>query len=491
MADEKKPLLNENQLRVAQKIMDMAPKYGVNPDFALGIAMQENMFRDKTSEKGAIGPMQLLPDTAKGLGVDPYDEDDNIKGGMLLIKQLTGDKRVGLDPIRVLVGYHSGPDVQFFKTNSVEDLRPNALNYVDKVSDFTGGTLPSVLLSEEQINAPPPAAEGNGTVEVSEQDMANQASEKRMKAMQVLGAGAGATASTLMDTTGRIGNKVMDVVADRVSQSAANKPPTGALPTPSAPAARVEPVLSSQTPPQSSAQSTRIMQGGQGDPLGTTGRARQEGYNTETARRAAVANEVKAVNPQARQVLANAPGMTSTPSGVLYPSTEMRPTAGARPEPSKLTVRGGVPYQPPLPDQLAGVRPGGDPVMGQPVAQTAPRPAGALPPPKPSLARQAIDVGRKAMDIPVLSPALTGALGGYGAVTMADDARQRYSQGDYVGAGISGVGALGSAAAVIPSPWTRGIGGGLAMAAPMANMIVDYMRQTSPLSQAKQTPTGR
>ena len=501
MADEKKPLLNENQLRVARKIMDMAPKYGVNPDFALGIAMQENMFRDKTSEKGAIGPMQLLPDTAKGLGVDPYDEDDNIKGGMLLIKQLTSDKRVGLDPIRVLVGYHSGiDDVQFFKTNSVEDIRPNALNYVDKVSDFTGGTLPSVLLSKEQIEAPQQEIETLPvrTVEVSEEDMAKVAAEKRLDAMKVLGAGAGATASTLMDTTGRIGNKVVDVVADRVSQSMANKPPTGALPTPptppapAAPTARIDPVLSSQTPPQSSAQSTRIMQGGQGDPLGTTGRARQEGYNTETARRAAVANEVKAVNPQARQVLANAPGMTSTPSGVLYPSTEMRPTAGARPQQtSALTVRGGAPYQPPLPDQLAGVRPGGDPVMGQPMAQAPPRPVGALPPPKPSLARQAIDVGRKAMNIPVLSPALTGALGGYGAVTLADDARQRYSQGDYVGAGISGVGALGSAVAVIPSPWTRGIGGGLAMAAPMANMIVDYMRQTSPLSQAKQTPTGR
>ena len=129
--------------------------------------------------------------------------------------------------------------------------------------------------------------------------------------------------------------------------------------------------------------------------------------------------------------------------------------------------------------------------MGQPVAQTAPRPAGALPPPKPSLARQAIDVGRKAMNIPVLSPALTGALGGYGAVTLADDASQRLDRGDYVGAGISGVGALGSAAAVIPHPATRIVGGGLALAAPMANMIVDYMRQTSPLSQAKQTPTGR
>ena len=55
---------------------------------------------------------------------------------------------------------------------------------------------------------------------------------------------------------------------------------------------------------------------------------------------------------------------------------------------------------------------------------------------------------------------------------------------------ISGIGALGSAAAVIPHPITRGVGGGLALVAPMANMIVDYMRQSSPLSQA-QTPTRR
>jgi hypothetical protein len=482
MAEEKKPLLDENQLRVAQKIIDMAPKYGVNPDFALGIAMQENMFRDKTSEKGAIGPMQLMLSNAKKFNVDPYNEDDNIKGGMLLINELTRDKRVGLDPIRVLVGYHSGPDVQFLITNNVKDLRPNALNYVDKVSDFTGGTLPSVLLSQEQINAPQAATpqEKGGNVVVSDEDMANQAAEKRMKAMQIAGAGAGATASTLMDTTGRIGNKVMDAVADRVSQSMATKPPTGALPTPPAP----------MMPSEPSAQSIRIMQGGQGDPLDTTGRARQEGYNTETARRAAVANEMKATNPQAKQVLARAPGMTSSPSGVLYPSTEMRPTAGPRPQPSGLTVRGGAPYQPMPPDRLANVRPGGDPPMGSPVGQAPPRPTGALPPQKPSLARQAINMGRKAMNIPLISPALTGALGGYSAVTQFDDAAQRLKKDDYLGAGISGVGALGSLAAVVPHPITRGVGGGLAMAAPMANMIVDYMRQTSPLSQA-QTPTGR
>jgi hypothetical protein len=99
-------------------------------------------------------------------------------------------------------------------------------------------------------------------------------------------------------------------------------------------------------------------------------------------------------------------------------------------------------------------------------------------------------MGRKAMDIPVISPALIGALGGYGAVTEANEASERYKRGDYLGAGISGIGALGSAAAVIPHPIPRVVGGGLAMAAPMANMIVDYMRQSSPLSQV-QTPTGR
>ena len=114
-----------------------------------------------------------------------------------------------------------------------------------------------------------------------------------------------------------------------------------------------------------------------------------------------------------------------------------------------------------------------------------------MPAQKPSLARQAINLGRKAMDIPVISPAATGALGGFGAFTEASDAAERYKRGDMLGAGISGIGALGSAAAVIPHPMTRVVGGGLAMAAPMANMIVDYMRQSSPLSQAKQNPAGR
>lgn len=470
MAEEKNPVLDENQRRVALKILEMAPKYQVNPDFALAVAMAENMFKDRQSSKGAIGPMQLMPDTAKGLNVDPYDEDQNIEGGLRLIRQLTGEKQVGIDPIRVLAGYHSGPNLNFFKSNNPDDLGPNALSYIDRVATFAGGQLPPVLLSEEAASSmqspeAQEAPEGNGTVEVSDEDMSKQAADKRMQAMQALGAGAGAAASTVMDTTGRIGSGLTNKLAERVAQQMAGKAPTGALPTP--PSAPTGAPTS-----QPSAQSTRIMQGGQGDPLGTTGRARQEGYNTETARRAAVANEMKAVNPQARQILANAPGMTSTPSGVLYPSTEMRPTLGPRGQ-----------RTPPMAPDIGNVRPGG-PSMGP----AMPPPAGALPVQKPSMARQAIDMGRRAMNIPIIGPAATGALGGFGAATEAADASERYQRGDVLGAGISGIGALGSAAAVIPHPMTRVVGGGLAMAAPMANMIVDYMRQSSPLGQT-QKPT--
>jgi hypothetical protein len=479
MAEEKTPVLDENQRRVAQKIMDMAPKYQVNPDFALAIAMAENMFKDRTSPKGAIGPMQLMPDTAKGLGVDPNDEDDNIKGGLMLIRQLTGNKQVGLDPIRVLAGYHSGPDLNFFKTNNTDDLGPNALQYISNVSDFAGGKLPSVLISEEQANAPAeaaPAPSGNGSVVVSPEDMARKEAEKRLNFLQAVGAGAGATASTVMDTTGRMGNRAMEALAERTAQALSKRAPTGALPTSSvASISPLEPTLNSGP----SAQSTRILQGGQGDTLGTTGRARQEGYQTETSRRAAVANEIKATNPQVRQILAQAPGMTSTASGVLYPTVDPRPTAGPRP------MSG--PRPPPIVPDIGSIRPG-EPSMGAPMPQA---PSGALPQQRPSLARQAINMGRRAMDIPVIGPAATGALGGFGAITEANDAAERYRRGDMLGAGISGLGALGSAAAIIPHPVTRVVGGGLAMAAPMANLIIDYMRQSSPLSQANQTPTGR
>jgi hypothetical protein len=60
-----------------------------------------------------------------------------------------------------------------------------------------------------------------------------------------------------------------------------------------------------------------------------------------------------------------------------------------------------------------------------------------------------------------------------GAGAELTDALNRREQGDYGRAIISGLGALGSAAAMIPHPATRAIGTGVALAAPVINMGID------------------
>ena len=67
-----------------------------------------------------------------------------------------------------------------------------------------------------------------------------------------------------------------------------------------------------------------------------------------------------------------------------------------------------------------------------------------------------------------------GALAGAGAEGV--DAWNRASRGDYLGAGIGGLGALGSAVSIIPTPMTRGIGTALSLGAPALNYGIDKLR---------------
>lgn len=91
------------------KVLDSAKKYGVDQSLALALVKQESGWKpDATSPKGAMGLMQLMPGTAKDLGVsDPYDPDQNIDAGMrYLAKQID---TFG-SPERALVAYNWGPE---------------------------------------------------------------------------------------------------------------------------------------------------------------------------------------------------------------------------------------------------------------------------------------------------------------------------------------------------------------------------------------------
>lgn len=79
-----------------------AKKYGVSESLLKAIAKAESNFNaNDVSSAGAIGVMQLMPETAKELGVtDPYDPEQNIMGGAKCIaqklKEFNGDVKLAL-----------------------------------------------------------------------------------------------------------------------------------------------------------------------------------------------------------------------------------------------------------------------------------------------------------------------------------------------------------------------------------------------------------
>jgi soluble lytic murein transglycosylase-like protein len=88
-----------------------AKKYLLPDSFVRSVMKAESGFQpNAVSPKGAIGLMQLMPDTARTLGVDPRDPHQNAEGGAQYLRELLA-KYEG-DPDQVLLAlaaYNAGP----------------------------------------------------------------------------------------------------------------------------------------------------------------------------------------------------------------------------------------------------------------------------------------------------------------------------------------------------------------------------------------------
>jgi soluble lytic murein transglycosylase-like protein len=90
-------------------LADAAQEAQLSAELVEAVAWRESGGRPGlVSPVGAIGEMQLMPGTARDLGVDPYDSRQNLSGGAAYLSALL--KRYDGDLVRALAAYNAGPE---------------------------------------------------------------------------------------------------------------------------------------------------------------------------------------------------------------------------------------------------------------------------------------------------------------------------------------------------------------------------------------------
>lgn len=90
---------------------EAARVHGLPASIVESIAEVESAMKVKArSQKGAIGLMQLMPGTAKELGVDPHDVAQNIEGGTRYLRELLLKYRNNPNQVALAIAaYNAGP----------------------------------------------------------------------------------------------------------------------------------------------------------------------------------------------------------------------------------------------------------------------------------------------------------------------------------------------------------------------------------------------
>lgn len=150
--------------KYAKQINSSAKKYGVDPFLIAAMIQQESRFNSKAvSSAGAKGLMQLMPGTAREMGVkNPFDVTQNINGGTKYIAQQLAKYNGNIQ--KALYAYNAGAGnvTKILKSGSGSWKEPK--NYYKKVTGYlkdfvakatktsTGATKSSVSTKSSKSN---------------------------------------------------------------------------------------------------------------------------------------------------------------------------------------------------------------------------------------------------------------------------------------------------------------------------------------------------